>query len=145
MRDVDCAHLKHTSGVVSSGLGLGLSEKQKTFAVYDKQGLMLTRLVDMLVDRKWKQVDINSPSADFAWVGATSDEKTGFLRYEESIYNIKTTVKNLLKGNGVKGYSTSDADYPYTKNVITDKAQLYIELNKNVPKFVKNTWQNLGC
>jgi hypothetical protein len=79
VRDVDCAHLKHAASGL--GVGLSLSEKQKTFAVYDKQGLMLTRLVDMLVDRKWKQVDINSPAADFAWVGATSDEKkTGFLR-----------------------------------------------------------------
>ena len=136
VRDVDCAHLKHAaSGVGSSS---SLTEKQKTFAMHDKQGLMLTRLADIFVDHKWKQVDINSPAADFAWVGATSDEKkTGFLRYEESIYNIKTTVKSLLKGNGVKGYSTSDPDYPYTKNVITDKAQLYIELNKKCPEICK--------
>jgi len=134
VRDVDCDNLKHAAVVVPSGLG----EKQKTFAMYDKQGLLLTRLADMLVEHKWKQVDINSPSADFAWVGATSDvKKTGFLRYEEVIYNIKTVVKNLLKGNGVKGYSTSDPDYPYTKNVITDKAQLYIELNKKCPEICK--------
>jgi hypothetical protein len=98
-----------------------------------------------LVDHGWKQVDINSPSADLAWVGATSDvKKTGFLRYEDSIYNIKTVVKNLLKGNGVKGYSTSDPDYPYSKNVITDKAQLYIELNKKCPeicnKYMAESW-----
>jgi hypothetical protein len=50
----------------------------------------------------------------------------------------------LLKGNGVKGYSTSDPDYPYTKNVITDKAQLYIELNKKCPdvckKYMAESW-----
>jgi len=131
VRDVDCSQMKHAAVVVRT-------EKQKTFALHDGQGLVLTRLADVLVDHKWKQVDINEPGADFAYVGATNDaKKTGFLRYEESIYNIKTTLKNLLKGNGVKGYSTSDADYPYTKNVITDKAQLYIEMKKKCPEICK--------
>ena len=132
VRDVDCDNLKHAAVPVFP------SSVSKTFAIHDKQGLILTRFADILVDHGWKQVDINSPSADLAWVGATSDvNKTGFLRYEDSIYNIKTVVKNLLKGNGVKGYSTSDADYPYSKNVITDKAQLYIELNKKCPEICK--------
>ena len=128
VRDVDCANLRHTV-VVSK------TEKQKTFAIHDKQGLNHTRLVDLLTDHKWKQVDIKTPNADFAWVGATVGGD--FLRYEESIYDIKTTLKNLLKGNGVKGFSTSDPDYPYTKNVITDKAQLYVEMNKKCPEICK--------
>jgi hypothetical protein len=128
VRDVDCANLRHTV-VVSK------TEKQKTFAIHDKQGLNHTRLVDILTDHKWKQVDIKTPNADFAWVGATVGGD--FLRYEESIYDIKTTLKNLLKGNGVKGFSTSDPDYPYTKNVITDKAQLYMEMNKKCPEICK--------
>jgi hypothetical protein len=128
VRDVDCANLRHT--VVVSKM-----EKQKTFAIHDKQGLNHTRLVDILTDHKWKQVDIKTPNADFAWVGATVGGD--FLRYEDSIYEIKTTVKNLLKGNGVKGFSTSDPDYPYTKNVITDKAQLYMEMNKKCPEICK--------
>jgi hypothetical protein len=128
VRDVDCANLRHTV-VVSK------TEKQKTFAIHDKQGLNHTRLVDILTDHKWKQVDIKTPSADFAWVGATVGGD--FLRYEDSIYEIKTTVKNLLKGNGVKGFSTSDPDYPYTKNVITDKAQLYMEMRKKCPEICK--------
>ena len=133
VRDVDCDNLKHAAVVAVIP-----SNVSKTFALHDKQGLILTRLADILVDHGWKQVDISSPSADFAWVGATSDvKKTGFLRYEDSIDNIKTVVKNLLKGNGVKGYSTSDPDYPYSKNVITDKAQLYIELNKKCPEICK--------
>jgi hypothetical protein len=128
VRDVDCANLRHTV-VVSK------TEKQKTFAIHDKQGLNHIRLVDILTDHKWKQVDIKTPNADFAWVGATVGGD--FLRYEESIYEIKTTVKNLLKGNGVKGFSTSDPDYPYTKNVITDKAQLYMEMSKKCPEICK--------
>lgn len=128
VRDVDCSNLRHTV-VVSK------TEKQKTFAIHDKQGLNHTRLVDILTDHKWKQVDIKTPNADFAWVGATVGGD--FLRYEDSIYDIKTTVKNLLKGNGVKGFSTSDPDYPYTKNVITDKAQLYMEMSKKCPEICK--------
>ena len=128
VRDVDCANLRHSVVVPKT-------EKQKTFAIHDKQGLIHTRLVDILTDHKWKQVDIKTPNADFAWIGATVG--TDFLRYEEGIYEIKTTLKNLLKGNGVKGYSTSDPDYPYTKNVITDKAQLYIELKKKCPEICK--------
>ena len=128
VRDVDCGNLRHTV-VVSK------TEKQKTFAIHDKQGLNHTRLVDILTDHKWKQVDIKTPNVDFAWVGATVGGD--FLRYEESIYDIKTTLKNLLKGNGVKGFSTSDPDYPYTKNVITDKAQLYMEMNKKCPEICK--------
>jgi hypothetical protein len=128
VRDVDCANLRHTV-VVSK------TEKQKTFAIHDKQGLNHIRLVDILTDHKWKQVDIKTPNADFAWVGATVGGD--FLRYEDSIYEIKTTVKNLLKGNGVKGFSTSDPDYPYTKNVITDKAQLYMEMSKKCPEICK--------
>ena len=135
VRDVDCANLRHSVVVPKT-------EKQKTFAIHDKQGLNHTRLVDLLTDHKWKQVDIKTPNADFAWVGATVG--TDFLRYDESIYEIKTTLKNLLKGNGVKGYSTSDPDYPYTKNVITDKAQLYIELKKKCPdickKYMAESW-----
>ena len=135
VRDVDCANLRHTVVVPRT-------EKQKTFAIHDKQGINHTRLVDILTDHKWKQVDIKTPNADFAWVGATVG--SDFLRYEESIYEIKTTLKNLLKGNGVKGYSTSDPDYPYTKNVITDKAQLYIELKKKCPetckKYMAESW-----
>ena len=135
VRDVDCANLRHTVVVPKT-------EKQKTFAIHDKQGLNHTRLVDILTDHKWKQVDIKTPNADFAWVGATVGGE--FLRYEESIYEIKTTLKNLLKGNGVKGFSTDDPDYPYTKNVITDKAQLYIEMNKKCPevckKFMAESW-----
>ena len=128
VRDVDCDNLRHTV-VVSK------TEKQKTFAIHDKQGLNHTRLVDILTDHKWKQVDIKTPNADFAWVGATVGGD--FLRYEDSIYEIKTTLKNILKGNGVKGFSTSDPDYPYTKNVITDKAQLYIEMSKKCPEICK--------
>jgi hypothetical protein len=128
VRDVDCANLRHTV-VVSK------TEKQKTFAIHDKQGLNHIRLVDILTDHKWKQVDIKTPNADFAWVGATVGGEV--LRYEDSIYEIKTTVKNLLKGNGVKGFSTSDPDYPYTKNVITDKAQLYMEMSKKCPEICK--------
>lgn len=128
VRDVDCANLRYTA-VVSK------TEKQKTFAIHDKQGLNHTRLIDILTDHKWKQVDIKTQNADFAWVGATVGGD--FLRYEESIYEIKTTLKNLLKGNGVKGFSTSDPDYPYTKNVITDKAQLYMEMSKKCPEICK--------
>ena len=128
VRDVDCSNLRHTA-IVSK------TEKQKTFAIHDKQGLNHTRLVDILTDHKWKQVDIKTPNADFAWIGATVGGD--FLRYEDSIYEIKTTLKNLLKGNGVKGFSTSDPDYPYTKNVITDKAQLYMEMSKKCPEICK--------
>jgi hypothetical protein len=128
VRDVDCANLRHTVVVPRT-------EKQKTFAIHDKQGLNHTRLVDILTDHKWKQVDIKTPNADFAWVGATVGGD--FLRYEDNIYEIKTTLKNLLKGNGVKGFSTSDPDYPYTKNVITDKAQLYMEMKKKCPEICK--------
>jgi hypothetical protein len=128
VRDVDCANLRHAIVVPRT-------EKQKTFAIHDKQGLNHTRLVDILTDHKWKQVDIKTPNADFAWVGATVGGD--FLRYEDSIYEIKTTLKNLLKGNGVKGFSTSDPDYPYTKNVITDKAQLYMEMSKKCPEICK--------
>ena len=130
VRDVDCANLRHTV-VVSK------TEKQKTFVIHDKQGLNHIRLVDILTDHKWKQVDIKTPNADFAWVGATTVGGDDVVRYEDGIYEIKTTVKNLLKGNGVKGFSASDPDYPYTKNVITDKAQLYMEMRKKCPEICK--------
>jgi len=136
VRDVDCANLRHTT-VVSK------TEKQKTFVIHDKQGLNHIRLVDILTDHKWKQVDTKTPNADFAWVGATIGGDD-VMRYEDGIYEIKTTVKNLLKGNGIKRFSTNDPDYPYTKNVITDKAQLYAEMSKKCPeickKYMSESW-----
>ena len=135
VRDVDCANLRHTA-VVSK------TEKQKTFVIHDNQGLNHTRLVDILTDHKWKQVDNKTPNADFAWVGATIGGDV--VRYEDGIHEIKTTLKNLLKGNGIKRFSTNDSDYPYTKNVITDKAQLYTEMSKKCPeickKYMSESW-----
>jgi hypothetical protein len=105
-----------------------VGQKKRTFAIHDNQGLIHTHLREILLDRKWQEVLINSEYADFAWVGATVG--TNYLKYDKSIYEIKTILKNLLIGGGVKG----DTD---NKDVITNKSCLYTNMKKQFPNIYK--------
>jgi hypothetical protein len=102
--------------------------KKRTFAIHDNQGLIHTHLRELLIGKGWKEVSINSEYADFAWVGATIG--TNYLKYDKSIYEIKTILKNLLVGGGVKG----DTD---NKDVITNKSCLYTNMKKQFPNIYK--------
>ena len=102
--------------------------KKRTFAIHDNQGLIHTHLRELLRGKGWKEVSINSEYADFAWVGATIG--TNYLKYDKSIYEIKTILKNLLVGGGVKG----DTD---NKDVITNKSCLYTNMKKQFPNIYK--------
>ena len=102
--------------------------KKRTFAIHDNQGLIHTHLRKILIGKGWQEVSINSEYADFAWVGATIG--TNYLKYDKSIYEIKTILKNLLVGGGVKG----DTD---NKDVITNKSCLYANMKKQFPNIYK--------
>ena len=96
-----------------------------TYAIEDKQGLDHTHLREILNEKAWKEVPIESKFADFAWVGATIG--TDYLKYDEKIYAIRTILKNLLVGGGVKGETTN-------KDVITNKACLYENMKTKFPE-----------
>ena len=96
--------------------------KNKTFTIHDNQGLIFNHLQFLLKNYLWKQIDINSTSVDFAWVGATIGND--YLKYDKQIYEIKSILKNLLKGGGVKG----DTNF---KDVITNKSELYFNMLKH--------------
>lgn len=100
----------------------------KTFAIHDNQGLIHTHLREILLSKGWCEVSIDDKYADFAWVGATVG--TNYLKYDKSIYEIKTILKNLLVGGGVKG----DTD---NKDVITNKSCLYANMKKQFPNIYK--------
>jgi hypothetical protein len=106
----------------------GDGQKKRTFAIHDNQGLIHTHLREILLSKGWHEVSINSEYADFAWVGATIG--TNYLKYDKSIYEIKTILKNLLVGGGVKG----DTD---NKDVITNKSCLYTNMKKQFPNIYK--------
>ena len=99
-----------------------------TYAIHDKQGLDHNNLRQILNSKLWTEVPITSPTADFAWVGATIGND--YLKYEESIYSIKTVLKNLLVGGGVKGETVN-------KDVITNKACLYENMKRRFPDIYK--------
>lgn len=100
----------------------------KTFAIHDNQGLIHTHLREILLSKGWREVSIDDEYADFAWVGATVG--TNYLKYDKSIYEIKTILKNLLVGGGVKG----DTD---NKDVITNKSCLYANMKKQFPNIYR--------
>ena len=81
--------------------------------------------------RVWKELDINNKNVsyvDFAWIGATIGDN--YLKYDKRIYEVKTKLKNLLEGGGVKG----DTD---KKDVITNKSSLYFNLKELYPELCK--------
>jgi hypothetical protein len=106
----------------------GTGDKGKTFAIHDNQGLIHTHLREILLSKGWQEVSIDNEYADFAWVGATVG--TNYLKYDKSIYEIKTILKNLLVGGGVKG----DTD---NKDVITNKSCLYTNMKKQFPSIYR--------
>jgi uncharacterized membrane protein YgcG len=109
--------------------GKGEGDKEgRTFAIHDNQGLIHTHLRKILLSKGWLEVSIDNEYADFAWVGATVG--TNYLKYDKSIYEIKTILKNLLVGGGVKG----DTD---NKDVITNKSCLYTNMKKQFPSIYK--------
>ena len=108
--------------------GKGGKGGSRTFAIHDNQGLIHTHLREILLSKGWLEVSIDNEYADFAWVGATVG--TNYLKYDKSIYDIKTILKNLLVGGGVKG----DTD---NKDVITNKSCLYTNMKKQFPSIYK--------
>ena len=95
--------------------------RTKTFVIFDKQGILDNILRQLLINHLWVENNINAEYVDFAWVGASIG--TDYLKYDEKIYKIKTLLKNLLVGGGVKG----DKD---NKDVITNKSELYFNMIK---------------
>ena len=87
-----------------------LDRNFKTYVIYDNQGLIHDRIRQILNNitcdgvQVWKELDINNENVnyvDFAWIGATIGDN--YLKYDKRIYEVKTKLKNLLEGGGVKG------------------------------------------
>lgn len=98
------------------------------FTVYCNQGLIHDHLIELLTSKGWIYVkfdDIHTnETIDFAWVGATIGND--YLKFDQRVYNLKTILKNLLVGSGVRG------DYK-DKDTVTNKYELYYNIMKLSP------------
>lgn len=119
-----------------------LDRNFKTYVIYDNQGLIHDRIRQILNNitcdgvRVWKELDINNENVnyvDFAWIGATIGDN--YLKYDKRIYEVKTKLKNLLEGGGVKGDTNK-------KDVITNKSSLYFNLKELFPELCKKYMMN---
>jgi hypothetical protein len=102
------------------------------FTIYCCQGLLHTPLIEILESRGWKYIDFDAITPetyiDFAWVGGTIGNE--YLKFDPRVYSLKTTLKNLLVGSGVRG------DYR-DKDVITNKYELYYNIVRLSPEIGK--------
>ena len=109
--------------------------EKKTFTILCKQGLLHNYLIDILQQNGWVYIAFDElysreidKIVDFAWVGASLGNE--YLRYDPRIYNIKTILKNLIYGSGVRGDTTE-------KDTVTNKHALYFNFLKYFPDICK--------
>jgi len=102
------------------------------FTINCSQGLIHTHLIDLLSSKGWTYIpfeqitpDIN---IDFAWIGGTIGGE--YLKFDEKVYSIKTSLKNIIYGSGVKG------DYK-NKDTVTNKYELYYNVCRISPEIAK--------
>ena len=121
--------------------------RKLTFVVHDNQGLIHTALHDRLVDDGWKSVKLDSKTADFAWIGADASSKGLGFQYDDAVFKIHTTLKNVLRGGDGNSsiYKVNvDKEFPYSKNILLDSAYLYSELfrkySNEAADMMNETW-----
>ena len=118
--------LKNTS-VDASVDTIGSSTKSRTYLISDNQGLYHDRLREILNGNGFKEVSkqqvlaIPSKHVDFFWMGQSNEEGN---RFDKDLYQIKSTLKTLL---------WRDNSHTQGKDVITNKQQLYLNMNKYFP------------
>jgi hypothetical protein len=114
------------NGGLEGGLGGGLSHNL-TYLILDNQGLYHDRLRELLNKNGFKEVSkkqvlsSSSKFVDFFWMGQSNEEGN---RFDKDLYQIKSTLKTLL---------WRDKSHTQGKDVITNKQQLYINMNKHFP------------
>jgi len=102
------------------------------FTIHCSQGLIHTHLIELLTSNGWKYIPFEEITPminiDFAWIGGTIGGE--YLKFDERVYSIKTTLKNLIFGSGVKG------DYK-DKDTVTNKYELYYNICRLSPELGK--------
>ena len=118
--------LKNTSADTSVDM-IGSSTKSRTYLISDNQGLYHDRLREILNSNGFKEVSkqqvlaTSSKHVDFFWMGQSNEEGN---RFDKDLYQIKSTLKTLL---------WRDNSHMQGKDVITNKQQLYLNMNKYFP------------
>ena len=123
-------YLQLRNGGVDGGVDGGLKGGRGhnlTYLILDNQGLYHDRLRELLNRNGFKEVSkkdvLATPSkfVDFFWMGQSNEEGN---RFDKELYQIKSTLKTLL---------WRDKSHTQGKDVITNKQQLYINMNKHFP------------
>ena len=105
----------------------GGGNKKLTYLILDNQGLYHDRLKEILNGNGFvevsKQQVLATPNkfVDFFWMGQSNEEGN---RFDKDLYQIKSTLKTLL---------WRDKSHTQGKDVITNKQQLYLNMNKYFP------------
>jgi hypothetical protein len=102
------------------------------FTIHCSQGLIHTHLIQLLTSKGWTYIRFDEITPDiyidFAWVGGTIGDE--YLKFDQRIYNLQTTLKNLMVGSGVRG------DYK-DKDTVTNKYELYYNICRISPQIGK--------
>jgi len=102
-------------------------DKKFTYLILDNQGLYHDRLREILDVNGFKEVSkkevLSSPNkfVDFFWMGQSNEEGN---RFDKDLYQIKSTLKTLL---------WRDKSHTLGKDAITNKQQLYFNMEKHFP------------
>jgi hypothetical protein len=105
----------------------GGSGHNLTYLILDNQGLYHDRLRELLNMNGFKEVSkkqvlsSSSKFVDFFWMGQSNKEGD---RFDRDLYQIKSTLKTLL---------WRDNSHTRGKDVVTNKQQLYTNMNKHFP------------
>lgn len=102
------------------------------FTIHCSQGLIHTHLIELLTSKGWKYIPFDQLTTDinieFAWIGGTIGGE--YLKFDQRVYHLKTTLKNLIVGSGVRGDYTD-------KDTITNKYELYYNICRISPHIAK--------
>ena len=102
------------------------------FTIHCSQGLIHSHLIDLLTSKGWKYIPFDEITPDifidFAWIGGTIGDE--YLKFDERVYSLKTTLKNLIVGSGVRGDNRD-------KDVITNKYELYYNIYNLSPEICR--------
>jgi hypothetical protein len=115
-------YLQLKNGGLKGGSGHNL-----TYLILDNQGLYHDRLRELLNKNGFTEVSkkqvLATPSkfVDFFWMGQSNEEGN---RFDKDLYQIKSTLKTLL---------WRDNSHMQGKDVVTNKQQLYTNMNKHFP------------
>ena len=106
----------------------GGDKKNLTYLILDNEGLFHDRLREILDSKGFKEVskkdvlESTNKFVDFFWMGLSSNLAN--YRFDKDLYQINSTLKTLL---------WRDKSYLHGKDVITNKQQLYFNMNKYFP------------